>query len=274
MMRLRRLAYVVAILFSLFAASGLAQESSTPDLATAALSDADALDALRQVSPLAGDALDGSPEEVRSRLETLSGQTLPSTEVLEAVAGAPGRVETILAGSKYDTDLPPPWVQWWNDLILRLVIWFTRLMGGLVNDFSPLLTAAVLLIVAGAIWVLFRLAHGRVSEAERSEIARRREEHGIDPDLLLRLASEAERAGDLRAALRYLYLAGLGRLAESGRVHLAPGTTSAEVATELGSPDFQRVWFRHDEVVFGERQMAPGDLDEARSEWSTLLQTV
>lgn len=271
---MRRLVLVAAIPLSLTGATALAQEQSTPDLASAAMSDPDALEELRQVSPVSAQALDGSAEEVTARLETLSAQTLPDPEALEAVSGAAAQVEAILDGSSYDTDLPPPWVQWWDNIVARLSIWFSRLINGLVNDFSPLLTAAVLLIVAAAIWVIVRLARGRVSEAERTAIARRREERGIDPDRLLQLAAEAERSGDLQGALRFLYLAGLGRLAESGRVHLAPGTTSAEVATELDSPDFQRVWFRHDEVVFGERPMAPGDLTEARAEWSKLLEKV
>lgn len=271
---MRRLALVVAIPLSLFGATALAQEPSTPELAVAALSDPEAIDRLRQVSPLAGEALEGSPAEVTSRLETLSAQTLPDAEAQEDIAEASDRIESILAGPRYDTDLPPPWVQWWDDLVARLTIWFTRLINGLVDDFSPLLTAGVLLVVGAAVWAIVKLARGRVREAERSAIARRRDERGIDPDRLLQLATDAERSGDLERALRYLYLAGLGRLAESGKVHLAPGTTSAEVAEELESSDFQRVWFRHDEVVFGERPMKLGDLSEARAEWSKLLEQV
>lgn len=273
--RMRRLVLVVAILLSLSGASALAQEKSTPEMAAAAISDpAGAIDDLGRIGPLAAEALDGNPEEVTSRLETLSTQVLPDAQTLEEVAEAPALVGAILDGARYDTDLPPPWVQWWEDIVARLSIWFSGLIDGLVNDYSPLLTAAVLLLVGVAVWVLIRLARGRVKESERSAIARRRDERGIDPDRLMSLAAEAEKGGDLQGALRYLYLAGLGRLAESGRVHLAPGTTSAEVAYELDSPDFQSVWFRHDEVVFGQRPMASSDLDEARAEWSKLLETV
>jgi hypothetical protein len=97
-------------------------------------------------------------------------------------------------------------------------------------------------------------------------------EEGLDPDELERRAEEAERRGDLDAALRLRFRAGLARLDDAGVVRLRPGLTNAAVGRTLHSPRFDALAGHFDEVAYGGRAATDADVATARSTWPGVVE--
>ena len=184
--------------------------------------------------------------------------------------------EDILADDRYHPSRAPrPFAGFFHrlgELIVDPIIRFFRGIGDLFPDVgsAPWLVLAAVVVVAAAV-LTARLSAGR--GRQRFDDGRRaaRDEDGLDPDELERRAEEAERRGDLDAALRLRFRAGLARLADAGVVRLRPGLTNATVSRTLRSPRFDELAGDFDEVAYGGRPATETDVAAARSTWPTVL---
>jgi hypothetical protein len=148
--------------------------------------------------------------------------------------------------------LPNPSVDWLDDLLPggRSVVW--------------IVLASVLAVFAAVVSRLFltrRVSAGVT--AARLEAAARDE----DPRSLDRRAEAAEAAGDLEAALRLRFRAGLLRLDEHGTIVFRPSISTYEVRRTLASEDFDALAAAFDDIVYGGREASAADLEAARERW-------
>ena len=88
---------------------------------------------------------------------------------------------------------------------------------------------------------------------------------------LIRAAEAAEEAGQLAEAVRLRFRAGLLRLAERGTIATARSTPTTEVSRILGSPRFDTLAHRFDEITYGGSRPVPEDVEAARREWPVVL---
>ncbi len=132
-----------------------------------------------------------------------------------------------------------------------------------------LIAAAVLAV--GAI-----VASPTARRAARADAVRRREERLAreDPAALLRAAEEAERDGDLAAAIRLRFRAGLLDLDARGALTLRPAMPTGEIARTLGSPTFDELAGTFDEVAYGGRTPERDEVREAREGWPRVRREV
>ena len=132
---------------------------------------------------------------------------------------------------------------------------------------------ALLLLLAGGVAALLagRTLRRRVTGAEARRAAAAPAAVEEDPEALDRRAREAADRGDHELALRLGFRAGLARLDRRGVIELRPSLSTAAVARELHSPEFDRAAARFDEVVYGRRPAAAGDVAAAREAWSAVL---
>ena len=117
-------------------------------------------------------------------------------------------------------------------------------------------------------WLIGRRSRAAVIVAGRRGFRASR----IDPDQLERQAEEAERRGELEAALRLRFQAGLIRLDRAGALRYRADATTGEVSRALGSTTFDTLAETFDEVVYGERETLPGDVESARRDWPRVLE--
>src|SRR5258705_1621638 len=160
-----------------------------------------------------------------------------------------------------------------GELVVDPVLRFFAAIGDHVPRVGslPWLALAALVVVAAAVLTV-GLAAGR--GRQRLADGRRRcatGDDGLDPDELERRADEAERGGDLEAALRLRFRAGLGRLDDAGVVRLRPGLTNAAVSRTLRSPRFDELAGHFDEVAYGGRPATASDVATARSAWPAVV---
>jgi hypothetical protein len=135
----------------------------------------------------------------------------------------------------------------------------------------PWLALAALVVAAAAVLTIrLSAARGRQRFPGGRGVAAG---DGLDPDQLERRADEAERRGDLEAALRLRFRAGLGRLADTGVVRLRPGLTNAAVSRTLRSPRFDELAGNFDEVAYGGRPATESDVIAARNGWPVVVET-
>jgi hypothetical protein len=285
--RLVARARLVALVVALFVAAPLlvpaparADDVSAAELRTLArdaVDDPAALARLREV-----DSVDGRRVDVGGALRGARGAALAAR--LEALAapygvtsgGSDPRAEArdVLAESRFhETDVPGPfrgvfeWIgdrlpdidvplDWLDDLLPggRSVVWIV--LGGLL---------------AGLAWfVARRFLTSRIrasTEAEQALVAARDE----DPRALDRRADAAEAAGDLEAALRLRFRAGLLRLDARGAIEFRPSISTYEVRRALRSDDFDALAATFDDVVYGGRPPATDDLAAARERWPAII---
>ena len=185
--------------------------------------------------------------------------------------------EEILAEPRFHPNRPPrPFAGFFRrlgELIVDPVIRFFSWIGDLLPSVGTppwLAMAAAVVIVAAA--VTLRLSAGRGRE-HRTLGGRAAGDDRLGPDELERRADEAERRGDLDAALRLRFRAGLARLDAAGVVRLRPGLTNTAVSRTLRSPRFDGLAVDFDEVAYGGRPATESDLHTARSTWPTVLET-
>jgi hypothetical protein len=84
-------------------------------------------------------------------------------------------------------------------------------------------------------------------------------------------ADAAERDGRVEDALRLRFQAGLLRLDELGVLAYRPSLPNAAVSRRLGSPVFDGLLRRFEEVVYGGRPAEPADARSARDGWQEVL---
>ena len=130
--------------------------------------------------------------------------------------------------------------------------------------------AALVVVAAGVLTIRLSAGRGRQRFANGRRVSTGGD--GLDPDELERRADEAERRGDLEAALRLRFRAGLGRLDDAGVVRLRPGLTNAAVSRTLRSPRFDELAGHFDEVAYGGRPATESDVATARSAWPAVVE--
>lgn len=161
-----------------------------------------------------------------------------------------------------------------GELIVDPVIrFFSRIGDALPDAGSPPWVVLALAVVVAAATVASRLIRDRGRERPRRPGAGFGEDL-IDPDQLEARAEEAERRGELAAALRLRFRAGLLRLDRVGALEFRPGLTNRAASRLLGSVRFDRLAADFDEVVYGGRIATAGDVGEARAGWPAVLEEV
>jgi Domain of unknown function (DUF4129) len=161
-----------------------------------------------------------------------------------------------------------------GELIVDPVLRFFRAIGDVLPAVgSPLWLAIAAVVVVIAAVLTVRLSANRSRPRLPGGGRRGSPEDGLHPDELERRAEEAERRGDLDAALRLRFRAGLGRLADAGAVRLRPGLTNAAVGRTLRSPRFDELAGDFDEVAYGGRPATTDDVATARSTWPAVVET-
>jgi hypothetical protein len=146
----------------------------------------------------------------------------------------------------------------WLDALLpggRSVVW--------------ILLGSILVVAATMIARLFLTRRVRVAATELRLAAAARDE---DPRSLDRRADAAEAAGDLEAALRLRFRAGLLRLDAHGAIVFRPSISTHEVRRKLGSDDFDALAAAFDDIVYGGREASADDVDAARERWPRVVE--
>jgi hypothetical protein len=92
-----------------------------------------------------------------------------------------------------------------------------------------------------------------------------------DSEGLERLARQAELAGDLRAAIRLRFRAGVADLDKLGVISRGPTRTTAELSSALSSAQFDELAADLEAVVYGEIEPTPKQADLARSGWPVVV---
>ncbi len=246
-------------------------------LAREAQDDRAALNELRQV-----DSVDGRRVDVPGALRGARGAALDAR--LEALAAPYAAVpaatdpraeaRAVLAEDRFQqTEVPGPFkgiIDWLRDRLSSLDVpldWLDDLLPG--GRSVVWIVLGTLLVVA--VWsVSRRLLSRRVqasTEAERAAVAAR----GDDPRALDRRADAAEAAGDLEAALRLRFRAGLLRLDARGAIEFRPSISTYEVRRALHSDDFDTLAATFDDVVYGGRPPEHDDLTAARERWPAIV---
>jgi hypothetical protein len=193
-------------------------------------------------------------------------------------AGAARAVaRSILAEGRFHTAVPHPLQSLLRAIgqavsapINAIGRWLDGLGGGVPGGRPVVLLMIVLVLAVVGVLVGQTLAGRRVAAARASATAAR----GTAPESaaeLERAADAAEREGQLALAVRLRFRAGLLRLAERGAIERPGATPSREVASALGSPEFELLASRFDEITYGGSGARAEDVQEARRRWAAVV---
>lgn len=130
------------------------------------------------------------------------------------------------------------------------------------------------LVVAGVVTVAIGAVAGHRRRRAEGRVAGPGDVPGaasLGPAELERRALAAERDGDLDAAVRLRFAAGLLRLDAAGAIALRPSLTSGEVGRALRSPRYDGLADTHDAIAYGGRHAAGEDAEHARAEWPVVV---
>ena len=276
---MKRAPAAVGAAFLIFAGSASATTGAdVRSLASAAPTDPAALARLRGVTVVNGQHVDfaralrtSSRPDLLARLRTLSAPA-PRARPFAASHEA----QRILKEDRFrGSSLPRPFH--------GVLVWLGARLSPLGRPFTWLARR-----IPGGAWTLWLVLAGLVilaSAAVAGRTARRRgasllarDEHARsgraeDPARLEREADAAEATGDLDAAVRLRFRAGLLRLGRARVVPLRSSLTSGEARRLVRLPDFDRIAGTHDEVVYGGRQARAADAVDARERWPLVLRS-
>jgi Domain of unknown function (DUF4129) len=155
----------------------------------------------------------------------------------------------------------------WRPLVRAYLAVAARIPGGRATVWVVLAGLVVGLGAAVAGRWTRRITRGGASPAGGGDAPER-----LDPSTLLRLAENAESSGDLEAAVRLRFRAGLMTLGEDGVISWRPSITSDEVARAVRSGTFDRIAAQFDEVAYAGREAGPHDVVVAREGWPRVRQ--
>jgi hypothetical protein len=243
-------------------------------LAARAISDPAALVELQRI-----DRVDGRRVDVRGALRGASGRALdarlrrlaaPAAPAATSAAQARAQARDILSQSRFTgTTVPGPF----HDVL----DWIGDRLRGIADAIDAILPGGrgVVWIGLGALVALLAAIVARRTLTRRVRAAAAAAAAGApapdDARELERRADAAEAAGDLQAALRLRFRAGLLRLDARGAIEFRPSISTYEVRRALRSADFDVLAFDFDEVVYGGRPAAPADLEAARRRWPEVV---
>lgn len=132
----------------------------------------------------------------------------------------------------------------------------------------------LLLVFVLAVLLTARLARTRTAAGVMDEGGGRRRGRRDDPDELDRAADQAEQQGDLAAAVRLRFRAGLLRLDAAGVIDLRPSLTAGDLVRQVRSPRLRELVRTFEAVAYGGRDASPQDVDAARRGWPQVLADV
>jgi hypothetical protein len=233
------------------------------------------------------DAVEGQPVDLERALAGAEGEALVrrlSTLVGDGRASGgvdPGSARTdareIVSERRFrGTDVPRPFrrlVEWLGGQLRPADAAVDRLAGWLPGGRSTLWT-----ILGGLVVLLAALAASRVARRRAARAVAAAPDGGeagvLDPALLERAAKDAEGRGDLEAAFRLLFRAGLLRLHSARAIVLRDSLTTGQVRRRLALPEFDRLAASFDEVAYGGRRPEAEEVDAFRRGWTTVLDEV
>jgi hypothetical protein len=157
--------------------------------------------------------------------------------------------------------------------------WLSPLQGlwDWLRDLWPGAGSPAWWVLAGIVFLAaISIASLVMARRSRRSVTRAAVHHGVstgdDPNELERRAAEAESGGDLEAAIRLRFLAGLLRLDRARVIEFHPWITSGQVARALRSDSFDDIAATFDRVVYGRLRPEPDDAANSRTGWARVLQ--
>jgi len=145
-----------------------------------------------------------------------------------------------------------------------------RLPGG-----PPVLLALLAgAILAAAVAIATRAAARRASAPSDAADAAGGPGERLGAARLRQQAERAERQGDLEAALRLRFRAGLVELDNRELIELRPALTNHELLRTVPSPTLANLIEGFEAVAYGGRPAVAGDVDEAREGWPRVPEEV
>jgi hypothetical protein len=253
-------------------------------LAQRAQSDPAALTQLRHIDTVDGrpyaiaDALRGaSGDELRRRLAEIASLA-PQDGAAPSAAAARARAHGIVSSSRYSgSDLPRPF----KGVLDSIGRWLKPARDWIRNAFGDVagvtpggsvtlwtITAALLLLLLATLGSRTLRDRAEAGAEARTAAARPGRQ---TPAELEHEADRAEREGDLEAALRLRFRAGLLRLDARHAIAFRPSISTREVSRALSSPEFDQLAALFDGVVYGGREASREDLDASRRSWDAVL---
>jgi hypothetical protein len=207
----------------------------------------------------------GAGGEVSPRWAPVAGQVDPDR--------ARDQARDILGSRRYKpADVPRPFegaLEWLGDRLRPIGDFFSSITESLLGK---VVLAALL---AGIVTLVVLLVARRRAAGEAGAGAGRRRtsrDESRDPARLEREADAAERRGDLDAALRLRFRAGLLRLDRAGAISFRPSITTGQVARRLRLPTFDDLAVTFDAVAYGGRHASATDVSAARTTWPRVLE--
>jgi hypothetical protein len=193
-------------------------------------------------------------EQARRILDEPQYQSRPAHS-FQPLTGALGAI-----GRWFDRVFGPAWRWTAHHLVHPVGNWLTGDIG-LPWPVSVLAIALLVGVVVGV--VLIR----RRPKLDFEEMGSAGERANEDPNTLEELALQAERAGDLRAAVRLRFRAGVADLEKLGVINRGVTRTTRQLSDLLGSAEFDVLAEDLESIVYGGATATPEQADVARSGW-------
>jgi hypothetical protein len=247
-------------------------------LAAAAQRDRATLERLRALDVIdgrparLGEALRGTDEEVRARLQALAQRPTAGAAVEPAAARAQAR--QVLDQRRFQgTKVPAPLRdvrERIGEALRSLGRPFEDAFRWLANAIpggSPVLWALLATLVLGAAAFLAGRAGRRRDRAAADGAAEGDAQELISAAALLEEAVRAERRGELEEALRLRFRAGLVELDDRNLIELRPALTNRELLGVVSSETLAELVDGFEAVAYGGRAADEEDLRSARDGW-------
>jgi hypothetical protein len=246
----------------------LATEAQRDPAALARLRDVDVVDG-RAVA--VGEVLRGSDAEVRARLGALAQEGSPPAGDGRAASRARQQARDVLAQRRFRPSAVPAPLR---SLRERIGDWLRRpfedafrWIAGWLPGGASLLWVLLAALVLGAAGALATRAGARRRMAAGAAAGREGGRERVSAAQLLRDAVRAERSGDLDAAIRLRFRAGLLELDDRELIELRPALTNRELLREVPSPTLAGLVDEFEAVAYGGQPAEADDVRSARDGW-------
>lgn len=278
----------LAMLLVLPADGGQAQERTVTRreaaaLARDAVTDDDALAALRAVQEIDGQPVDPAAATTRlgpGRQDRLTGladaldQGASAATVPDDREVARSSAQRVLDDGKFQEDeVPRPFkglLEWIADRLRPVGRFLDRLVEPILDLPGGAAVLGALIIGGGAVataWLIGRRSRAAVGRSTGSSLV----DPSLDPVDVERRADVAGAAGDLTGSIRLRYQAGLLRLVQAERLVLRPDTTATGAARQVDLATMDRLTVDFEEIVYGDRAPNADDAARARQGWAEVL---